>query len=71
MTINAEFRIVFQPKNPALFNNRRRFAIGGGQIAKYIGEHNAEVAIERAFNGTSDKCVVKLRKQGTIIFYNK
>lgn len=71
MSINREFRIVFQPKNPEEFGGRRRFAIGGGSIAKYLGADNAAVAIEKALQSTEDCFKKKFRTKGEICFYNK
>lgn len=71
ININKEFRIVFQPKNQDQYNGRRRFAIGGRSLDKYVGEYNARVAIERAWNSGEDKYTVKLRKHGQIDFYVK
>lgn len=69
--INKEFRIVFQPKNPEDFNGKRRFAIGAGKLAEYLGEKNAETAIERALNTLDDKIRVKFRNTGWVDFYVK
>lgn len=69
--LNREFKIVFQPKEPDLFNGRRRFAIGAYSLQKYIGEVNAKTALSRALNSKDDKCTVKLRKHGRIDFYAK
>lgn len=69
--VNREFRVVFVPYNPEKYNGRRRFAIGGGSIWKYIGEENAATAIEKAFNCPDDSFTKKFRKHGKIIFYTK
>lgn len=71
INVNKEFIVVFQPKQPELYSNKRRFAIGGKSLAKYIGEYNAEVALERAWNAGEDKYRVKLRKHGIVDFYTK
>jgi hypothetical protein len=71
MSINREFRIVFQPKNPAEFNNRRRFAVGANSLQDYVGEYNANQAISRAFASSGDKSTVRLRKFGKLDFYVK
>jgi hypothetical protein len=70
-TLNQEFRIVFQPKNPSLFEGRRRFAIGAGQIAKYLGEENAGTAILKALCSYDDSYTKKFRAHGDITFYRK
>lgn len=69
--VNKNFRIVFQPKQAELFGNKRRFAVGAGSLAKYIGQENANKAIQRAFVSPLDKAQVKLRKFGRIDFYSK
>lgn len=69
-SINKEFRIVFQPKDPELFG-RRRFAIGGLSLKKYIGEKNANTAITKAFESKTDKVSFRFRKHGRIDFYPK
>lgn len=71
MSINQEFRIVFQPKETLLYNGKRRFAIGGGSIAKYVGQANAETAIKKALNSGEDRFTIKFRKHGQIDFYVK
>lgn len=71
MTVNSEFRIVYQPKDPEQFEGKKRFAVGANSLHKYVGEHNAEIAIERALNSLDDKCTVRLRKHGRIEFYKK
>ena len=71
MSLNKEFRAVFQPKDPQNFSNKRRFAVGMGSIAKYIGAENAGKAIEKALNSTTDSITVKFRTHGAISFYVK
>lgn len=71
MSLNKEFRVVFQPKNPEEFGGRRRFAIGAGSVAKYIGEENAKTAIEKAVQSTQDCFKKKFRTHGQISFYVK
>lgn len=71
MSLNLEFRLVFQPKDKNQYGGRRRFAIGGNQLSKYIGEENAEKAIEKAFNSGLDKITFKYRSRGSVTFYAK
>lgn len=73
MTLNSEFRIVFQPKNPEMYGGKRRFAIGAYSIQKYVGEANAYSAIMKALDRTAmaDKFTIKFRANGSITFYNK
>lgn len=71
MSLNTEFKIVFQPKQPELYNGKRRFAVGAYSIQKYIGEANAETAILKAMNNMEDSICIKFRKHGSITFYNK
>lgn len=68
---NKNFRIVFQPKDKARFNNNRRFAVGAGRLAEYIGESNAEVCFQKADRITTDKIRFKFRKMGIVDFYVK
>ena len=70
LSLNREFKIVFQPKDPSTYN-KRRFGVGAGSLAKYVGEQNAKTAIQRALKSTEDKCTVKLRTLGRIDFYVK
>lgn len=37
-----DFYIVFEPKDKAKFNNRRRFFVGVGNLSSYIGDSNAK-----------------------------
>lgn len=67
---NSDFRIVFQPKDPALYG-KRRFAVGTKSLHKYIGLENAHNAFVRVLNSKTDKCTIRLRKFGRIDFYNK
>lgn len=69
--LNKEFRIVFQPREPALHGGKRRFAVGAYSLHKYIGEKNAKTALSRAFNSLDDVTTVRLRKHGRIDFYVK
>lgn len=69
--VNRHFRIVFQPKDPSLFGGRRRFCVGGLSLAKYIGEDNAQTAIEKAFQNAADRYTKLFRTKGRIDFYNK
>lgn len=71
MSLNQEFRVVFQPKETLLYNGKRRFAIGAGSIAKYVGEKNAQTAITKALAGGEDRFTIKFRKHGRIDFYVK
>lgn len=70
LSVNKEFRIVFQPKDPEKFG-KRRFAIGGQSLKKYIGEKNANKAITKAFESKADKVSLRFRKFGRIDFYLK
>ena len=69
--INKNFRIVFQPKDKALFNDNRRFAVGAGKLAEYIGADNAATCFEKADKIMTDKIRFKFRKQGIVDFYVK
>lgn len=68
---NSHYKVVFQPKNPALFENKRRFAIGTGSIAKYIGEDNAKVVHRRVESSKEDSTHCLFRKWGKISVYNQ
>lgn len=67
---NKDFRIVFQPKDIEKYG-KRRFAIGAGKLAEYIGEDNAKVAFEKASGMMTDKLRVKFRVAGWVDFYVK
>lgn len=71
MNINKEFRIVFSPYQIELFDQRKRFLIGGGQLAKYVGKKNAETAKKTAFSSETDKTTIKYRTRGKLEFYVK
>lgn len=70
-TINKEFKIVFEPKNKSAFNDNRRFGVGAGRLADYIGESNAQSCFEKAMKSTTDKVRFKFRVQGIVDFYVK
>lgn len=67
---NKDFRIVFQPKDIEKYG-KRRFAIGAGKLAEYIGEDNAKVAFEKASGMMTDKLRIKFRVAGWVDFYVK
>ena len=69
--INKEFKIVFEPKEKERFNNNRRFAVGAGKLADYIGEQNAQTLFEKAMKTKTDKVRFKLIVQGIVDFYVK
>lgn len=68
---NKNFRIVFQPKDKSRFNNNRRFAVGAGRLAEYIGESNAAVCFRKADEMITDKKRFKFRENGIVDFYVK
>lgn len=68
---NNDFKIVFEPYDKALYNNNRRFAIGAGNLPKYVGEDNAKMLIEKAYDSGKDKIRFRLRTKGIIDFYSK
>lgn len=71
LKINKEFKIVFEPKDKGRFNNNRRFAVGAGRLAEYIGEQNAQNCFEKAYSIKTDKIRFKFRVQGIVDFYVK
>lgn len=75
MKINNHFIITFKPKQPELFNGRKRFSIGVWSLHKYIGDKNALLLIKKieTFVGEEAgfKYVIKYRKMGTIILYGR
>ena len=71
LKINKEFKIVFEPKNKEAFNKNRRFAVGAGRLAEYIGESNAQSCFEKAMKSTTDKVRFRFRVQGIVDFYVK
>lgn len=71
MRPNKEFRITFQPKDPGLYQGRRRFSVGAGQLHKYIGNKNAASALASAMESVGDKVRIKFRKMGWVDFYAK
>lgn len=75
MISNKEVRLVFQPKDQTLFNNRRRFGVGAGRLASYITKHNYEVVeqqIEKHLYASKyGRIRVKFRKFGIVDVYLK
>lgn len=72
ININKEFRITFQPKagDEGKFNGRKRFSVGAGQLHKYIGQDNAEIAIRAALEAGEDRFRKKFRVAGWVDFYS-
>ena len=68
--INKNFRIVYQEKRPA-DQPRARHLVGAGRLHLYIGGHNAQQCIQRAWSSKEDKTEINLRKYGKVIFYTK
>ena len=66
---NKEYKIVYQPKEKEAYNNNRRFAVGAGRLAHYIGEENAKTCFEKAEKMKTDKVRFKFRKMGIVDFY--
>ena len=66
---NKEYKIVFQPKEKEAYNNNRRFAVGAGRLAHYIGEENAKTCFEKSEKMKTDKVRFKFRKMGIVDFY--
>lgn len=69
--LNREFRFVFQPKDQEKFDGKRRFAVGAGRLADYIGAENAEKLLAKAWAMTDDKKRFKFRVQGIVDVYVK
>ncbi len=65
--LNKNFRFVYTAK--AL--GSRRFLVGAGALAKYVGSRNAETVIKAALNSKTDKYTCKFRKAGKIEIYVK
>lgn len=70
-TLNQIFKVIFQPKNPADFGGRRRFAVGAYSLHKYLGVENSHVAITKALRNKGDRYTKLFRTKGRIDFYNK
>lgn len=71
VSANLDFKIVFEPYDKSQFNNKRRFAIGAGKLANYVGEENAQTLIDKAYKSGKDKIRFRLRTKGIIDFYSK
>ena len=70
VSLNKEFIIVFQPYQQEIYG-KRRFGVGAYSLKKYVGENNANNALQRALNMRTDKVRVRLRKHGIIDIYLK
>ena len=68
---NKEFIIVFEPYEPENYSNRKRFAVGAGQLWKYVGAKNAITALKLALNNKTDIFTKRYRSHGRIDFYSK
>lgn len=69
--LNREFRFTFQPKDKEKFGGKRRFSVGAGRLAEYIGTDNAEKVLEKAWEMIEDKKRFKFRVQGIVDVYVK
>ena len=69
MTLNREFKFVFNPKEKDQYNGRRYFGVGANSLYKYIGHANAETVIRKAMQSKDDRIVIKFRKHGAIYVY--
>ncbi len=66
----ADYRFVYQPK-PELNFTRRRFFVSNNRLKDYIGERNANKAVETAINLKQDNYRMRLRKFGIVDIYLK
>lgn len=62
-----DFKVVYQPKEK--LGKYKRFFVTMKTLKNYVGETNANKAIQRAKNSKGDKYSVLLRKFGRIDFY--
>jgi len=67
--INKYFMITFTPKRPELYGGRKRFSIGGGQLAKYLGESNARALIKKAQKSLKQNVEKRYRETGHVKLY--
>ncbi|HVW97536.1 MAG TPA: hypothetical protein VHA56_16300 [Mucilaginibacter sp.] len=71
--INKHFRIVYEPKLKsvgAMFA-RVRFAVGAGQLEKYVGAETAFKAATNAYQSKRQIYTLRHRTFGRIDFYSK
>lgn len=68
---NKNFRFTYQPNDTTAWNDRRRFSVGAGSLAKYVGEENAKNILKKAWGLKGDKKRMKFRVQGIIDVYVK
>lgn len=71
MIVNKEFRFTFQPKDPGLYEGKKRFSVGAHSLHKYIGQKNAASVLATAMESTGDKVRIKFRKMGWVDVYAK
>jgi len=67
-SVNMNFRIKVSGLNDGVRINK---LVGVSGLINLIGVELANAIINRAFNGTSDKMVCKLRRGLKVTFYNK
>lgn len=70
MNVNKHFRIVFTPKDPKQYINKR-FLVSANQLYKYVTYTNAQEAFNEAFSCPLYKFTIKFRKYGKLEFYSK
>lgn len=63
--------VVFTPKQPQNYNNRKRFFVTLNTLQQYIGSGNAESVLFGFNSARTDKCTFKFRKYGKIEIYVK
>lgn len=71
INLNRFFIITFKPKRPELYNGRKRFSIGAGQLEKYLGKSNAQAVYKLATTSLEFQPEKKFRKTGIIKLYNR
>jgi hypothetical protein len=63
--------VVFTPKYPELYKNRRRFLVTRNTLEKYVTSQNANKCLLYAMSCDKDKCTVNLRNYGRVEIYYK
>lgn len=69
-SFNREAFIVFTPKLPTSYNNKR-FLISANRLSFYITNNNANKVLQAIKNSQTDKTTLKFRKYGKIDIYLK
>jgi hypothetical protein len=69
--LNYHFKVVFSPKEPQMYQDRKRFYISINRLSFYVGQNNSLAVITALKVCTTDKSTMRFRKYGKLEIYSK